>query len=62
MSSEHKDTLVKAQTATVSTTRRLMIPYLGVEWYRRIIHSDGRIEFIPQLVMDANAEGAGDEK
>lgn len=50
MSEKHKDTLVKA-TIVTPQSRRLTIPNLGEELYKRVVHDDGVIEFIPQVTM-----------
>lgn len=55
------DVIVRVQIANSASRSRLAkpsyritIPNLGVEYYRRVIHPDGRIEFIPVDFMESS--------
>lgn len=41
------------RTVLGKASYRITIPNLGTEWYRRIIHDDGRIELIPMEMMES---------
>jgi hypothetical protein len=54
-----KESLVKVQVACQSkgnlgASHRITIPNLGVEYYKRIIHENGRIELIPVEMMETS--------
>jgi hypothetical protein len=52
MSVAHKDTVIKASKQT-DTSCKITIPYLGTEYYKRIVHDNGRIELIPVEMMES---------
>jgi len=56
--------VIKAQLAcrsrgTVGASYRVTIPDMGVEYYKRIIHPDGRIELIPVEMMEISVGEKG---
>lgn len=58
MSLKDKGVLVKTQCFGDGNVKRLTIPRdTTAEYFKRIVHTDGRIEFIPQMFLDVNVEG-----
>jgi hypothetical protein len=60
MSTRPKGVLVKVQIANSASrskvgkaSYRVTIPNLGVEYYMRIIHPDGKIELVPVEIMES---------
>jgi|WetSurMetagenome_2_1015567.scaffolds.fasta_scaffold27394_6 hypothetical protein len=41
-----------SRTKSGKASYRITIPNLGVEWYKRIVHDDGRIELIPVEMLE----------
>lgn len=59
MSKDHKDTVIKASKQT-DTSYKVTIPYLGIEYYKRVVHENGRIELIPMEIFESGTGGKDD--
>lgn len=62
MSKDYPDIVLKASRQT-DTSCRITFPWLGVEYYKRIVHDNGRVEFIPVDFIESTVGVAnGDDK